>query len=83
MGLPGVGPWTIPPRDPSTEIERIRSTVAHYFHVYETRVTPQSLVLLVHTNPATLGAQFDQLRQELWRLFYIPQVRYQGGEYLI
>ena len=83
MGLPGGSPWTAPPRDPSTEVARLRAAVARHFPVYETRITPQSLILLVHTDPATLEAQFDQLRQELWGQYYIPQLRYQGGEYLV
>ncbi|HEV2166487.1 MAG TPA: site-2 protease family protein, partial [Thermoplasmata archaeon] len=66
-----------------TEIERLRAAVAAYFPVYETRVTPQSLVLLVHADPAALEARFDALRRELWEKFYVPQIRRERGEYLI
>src|SRR5579871_2168319 len=79
----GVGPWGIPPRDPQTEIEKIRSTVAAYFPVYETRVTPTSLILLVHATPETLEGRFDDLRRKMWDQFYIPQIRRQAGEYLV
>ena len=48
----------------NTELERIRSTVALYFPVYETRITPVSLVLLVQVDPATLEERFDRLRRE-------------------
>jgi membrane-associated protease RseP (regulator of RpoE activity) len=66
-----------------TEVERIRSTVAVYFPVYETRITPLSLILMVQVDPATLEERFDKLRQEFWTKFYIPQIRKEGGEYLI
>ena len=79
MGLP-YGP---PPPPPNPELERLRGTVAQYFPVYETRVTPNSLVLLVHADPASLEDRFDRLRQELWPKLYVPQIRHEGGEYLI
>jgi membrane-associated protease RseP (regulator of RpoE activity) len=66
-----------------TEVDRIRSTVAVYFPVYETRITPVSLILMVQADPATLEERFDKLRQEFWTKFYIPQIRKEGGEYLI
>ncbi|MCI4362035.1 MAG: site-2 protease family protein [Thermoplasmata archaeon] len=77
-----MGPGGAPPL-PGTEIERIRSSVALYFPVYETRITPVSLVLLVQADPATLEERFDRLRQEFWTKYYIPQIRKDGGEYLI
>lgn len=77
MGPAGAAPL------PGTEIERIRSSVALYFPVYETRITPVSLVLLVQTDPATLEEKFDRLRQEFWTRYYIPQIRREGGEFLI
>src|SRR5579863_3869802 len=84
MGLGGgVGPWGIPPRDPQSEIEKIRSAVAAYFPVYETRVTPTSLVLLVHASPDTLETRFDELRRRMWDQYYIPQIRRQAGEYIV
>lgn len=67
----------------TTEIERLKAWVAEKFPVYETRVTPHSLVLLVHADPATLEARFDALRQDLWERFYVPQLRHERGEYLI
>lgn len=67
----------------TTEIERLKAWVAERFPVYETRITPQSLVLLVHADPATLEGKFDALRRDLWERFYIPQLRYERGEYLI
>jgi membrane-associated protease RseP (regulator of RpoE activity) len=68
---------------PGTEVERIRSSVAVYFPVYETRITPVSLVLLVQADPATLEERFDKLRQEFWTRYYIPQIRKEGGEFVI
>ncbi len=82
MGVPGSGPW-MPPPPPGTEVERIRSNVAQYFPVYETRVTPQSLVLLVHADAATLEDKFDRLRRALWDQYYVPQIRRERGEYVI
>lgn len=79
----GVGPWGSAPRDPQTEIEKIRSTVAAYFPVYETRVTPTSLILLVHASPESLEAKFDELRRRMWDQYYIPQIHRQSGEYLV
>lgn len=67
----------------TTEIERLKAWVAEKFPVYETRVTPQSLVLLVHADPSTLETKFDALRRDLWERYYIPQLRYERGEYLI
>ncbi|MCI4354779.1 MAG: site-2 protease family protein, partial [Thermoplasmata archaeon] len=82
MGVPGSGPW-MPPPPPGTEVERIRTGVARYFPVYETRVTPQSLILLVHADAATLEEKFDLLRRALWEQYYVPQLRYERGEYII
>ncbi len=76
------GPLPNPPAG-STEIERLRSEVATYFPVYETRLTPNSLILLVHVDPANLEERFDRLRQALWAKFYVAQVRREGGEYLV
>ncbi len=63
-----------------TELDRIRTVVATYFPVYETRVGPQSLLLAVHVDPATLEGRFDKLRQELWDKGYIPILHQQSGE---
>ncbi|MCI4351046.1 MAG: site-2 protease family protein [Thermoplasmata archaeon] len=73
----------MPPTGPPTEVERIRAAVAEQFPVYETRVTPTSLILLVHADPATLEPRFDRLRQDLWTKLYVAQIRYEGGEYLV
>ncbi|MFZ1023993.1 MAG: site-2 protease family protein [Thermoplasmata archaeon] len=82
MSIPGGAP--LPPTGSgNTEIDRIRSIVAAYFPVYETRVTPQSLLLVVHVDPPTLEAKFDQLRQELTRRDYIGAIRYDKGEYFL
>ncbi len=69
--LPGSG---------ASELERIRSTVATYFPVYETRVAPQSLLLAIHADRSTLDAKFDQLRQALWTQGYVPFLRRATGE---
>jgi membrane-associated protease RseP (regulator of RpoE activity) len=71
------------PSPPGPELDWLRAEVARYFPVYETRLTPMSLVLLVHAEPATLEEKFDALRQELWPKFYVPQLRYAQGEYAI
>ncbi len=82
MSIPGGAP--LPPTGSgTTEIDRIRSLVATYFPVYETRVTPQSLLLVVHADPATLETKFDQLRQELTKRQYIGAIRYDKGEYFL
>ncbi|HZY71196.1 MAG TPA: site-2 protease family protein [Thermoplasmata archaeon] len=80
MSLPGA---PLPAQSGGTEIDRIRATVSTYFPVYEARVTANSLILLVHAEPATLESRFDEMRRELWPKFYIPQIRHEGGEYLI
>jgi membrane-associated protease RseP (regulator of RpoE activity) len=77
--VPAAGPLPGAP----TEQDRLRASVHQYFPVYEVRVTPYSLVLLVHVDPATLEERFDRLRQELWTQFYIPQLRREQGEYLV
>ncbi|HEV2316227.1 MAG TPA: site-2 protease family protein [Thermoplasmata archaeon] len=76
----GTGP--LPGASPS-ELERLKALVGQYFPVYETKITANSLILLVHADPATLEPQFDRMRQELWPLFYVPQIRQEGGEYVV
>ncbi len=73
------GPGPLPSSGPS-ELDRLRAIVASYFPVYETRIGPQSLLLAVRPDPATLEERFDRLRQELWRLGYIPRLRQELGE---
>lgn len=63
-----------------TELDRIRSMVRAYFPIYETRVAPQSLLLAVHVDRATLEAKFDRMRQELWDQGYVPFLRRTAGE---
>jgi len=70
----------LPSSSGGTELERIRSTVATYFPVYETRIGPQSLILAVHIDLTTLEERFDKLRQELWTQGYIPLLRKDTGE---
>lgn len=72
---------SIPPG--ATEIDRLRATVSSYFPVYETRVTPASVVFLVSADPKTLEVQFDRMRQELWPQFFVPFIRLEGGEYIV
>lgn len=74
---------TPPPPPPGPEIDWLRSEVSRFFPVYETRITPVSLVLLVHADPVTLEQKFDALRRDLWPRFYIPQLHYAGGEYSV
>ena len=73
----------LPSSSGGTELERIRSSVATYFPVYETRVGPQSLILAVHIDMATLEDRFDRLRQALWTQGYIPLLRRDSGEEFI
>ena len=73
----------LPSSSGGTELERIRSTVATYFPVYETRIGPQSLILAVHIDPTTLEGRFDRLRQDLWTQGYIPLLRKERGEEFI
>jgi membrane-associated protease RseP (regulator of RpoE activity) len=70
-----------PPLNP--EIERLKSWVSEYFPVYDTRVTPTSLLFLVHADPASLEFRFDRLRRELWEKLYVPQITYERGEYVL
>jgi membrane-associated protease RseP (regulator of RpoE activity) len=81
MGSPGPSP--LPSAGGSTELERLRAIVSSYFPVYETRVGPQSVLLAVHVDPATLEAKFDGLRRELWGLHFVPLLRRQSGEEFI
>ena len=76
MAVPG----PLPSSSGGTELERIRSTVATYFPVYETRIGPQSLILAVHADPANLEKKFDDLRQVLWTQGYVPLLRRDHGE---
>jgi hypothetical protein len=74
---------TPPPSPPGPELDWLRAEVSRFFPVYETRLTPVSLVLLVHADPATIEEKFDALRRDLWPKFYVPQLRYAGGEYSV
>lgn len=71
------------PNAGGSELERIRATVSARFPVYETRVGPQSLLLAVHVNSATLEPTFDALRQELGAQGYLPLLRREFGEEFI
>ncbi len=73
----------VPPGTSSGELEKIRSIVTRSFPVYETRVTPRSVLFLVQVDRTTLEGRFDELRQELWAQNYIGQIRFQDGEYLL
>ncbi|MCI4349313.1 MAG: site-2 protease family protein [Thermoplasmata archaeon] len=37
----------------------------------------------MHPDPTLLEARFDALRRELWEKLYVPQIRYESGEYLV
>lgn len=73
-------PGPLPSSSGGTELDRIRTTVSSYFPVYETRIGPQSLILAVHTDPATLEERFDRLRQALWTQGYVPLLRREHAE---
>ncbi|MCI4348368.1 MAG: site-2 protease family protein, partial [Thermoplasmata archaeon] len=68
---------------PAPEIDWLRAEVSRFFPVYETRITPSSLILMVHADAARLEENFDGLRRALWPKFYVPQLRYAAGEYTI
>jgi membrane-associated protease RseP (regulator of RpoE activity) len=68
------------PSSGGSELDRIRRLVAAQFPVYDTRVGPQSLILAVQIDPATLEPKFDRLRRDLWAAGYIPILRRQMGE---
>lgn len=65
------------------EFERLRAVVSQRFPVYETRITPNSLVLLVHVDPLTLERRFDELRRQMWEMSYIPVLRKEQGEHVV
>lgn len=73
----------LPSSSSGTELERIRSTVATFFPVYETRIGPQSLILAIHPDPATLEVRFEELRRALRTQGYIPLLRRDSGEEFI
>jgi hypothetical protein len=81
-GAPGPLPSSGGP-GASNELDRLKRIVSAYFPVYETRIGPQSVLLAVHTDPATLEGKFDGLRRELWPLQYVPLLRRQSGEEFI
>ncbi|HTS33430.1 MAG TPA: site-2 protease family protein [Thermoplasmata archaeon] len=66
-----------------SELDRIRTIVNSVFPVYDVRVGPQSLVLAVQVERATLEGNFDRLRRQLWAAGYVPILRYQMGEYFV
>ena len=78
MAAPGPGP--LPSSVGGSELDRLRAIVSSYFPVYETRLGPQSVLLAVHVDPATLESKFDGLRRDLWERRYVPILRRQSGE---
>jgi Zn-dependent protease len=81
--MPAAGAGPLPSSGGGTELDRLRAVVSTYFPVYETRVGPQSVLLAVHIDPATLETKFDALRQDLWARQYVPFLRKQAGEEFI
>jgi membrane-associated protease RseP (regulator of RpoE activity) len=81
--MAATGPGPLPSAGPGSELDRLRSVVSAYFPVYETRLGPQSVLLAVHVDPATLETKFDALRRDLWARRYVPILRRQGGEEFI
>jgi hypothetical protein len=77
-----VSGFPLPPSSGS-EVDQLRALVAVRFPVYETRITPRSVVFLVHAEPASLEERFDLLRRELWEKYYVPFLRYEHGEYSV
>jgi Zn-dependent protease len=71
------------PSSGGSELDRIRQIVSSVFPVYDVRVGPQSLLLAVQLDPATLETKFDRLRRELWAAGYVPILRYQMGEHFV
>ncbi len=71
------------PSSGGSELDRIHTIVSSVFPVYDLRVGPQSLLLAVQVERATLEGNFDRLRRELWAAGYVPVLRYQMGEHFI
>jgi hypothetical protein len=78
--LRGAPSGPIPSGGAGSELDKIRRIVRAQFAIYDTRVGPQSLLLAVQIEPATLESKFDQLRRDLWTAGYIPILRRQQGE---
>lgn len=68
---------------PFSEVDRLKSLVGRQFTIYETRATPQSLIFLVNVDGNTLEEKFNSLCNEMWPLYYVPQIRMEAGEYMI
>jgi hypothetical protein len=75
--------YVLPTGAATGEIAKLRTIVAKYYSVYELRVTPRSLLLLVHPDEATLAEKFDSLRQELWPMNYVASIRREGAETVV
>jgi membrane-associated protease RseP (regulator of RpoE activity) len=74
------GPSGPIPSGGGSELDKIRRIVGTQFAIYDTRVGPQSLLLAIQVDLATLESKFDQLRRDLWAAGYIPILRRQQGE---
>ncbi len=72
----------IPP-EASKEIEFIKGLVARHFPVYDVRVAYDVVEFFVHADAATLGQNFEQLREEMREHHYIPMIVYSKGEHII
>ncbi len=77
---------TLPPPGPSApiaDLDKLRAEVGRYFTIYETRISPVSVLFLVNVNASTLEANFGRLAHALWSERFIAQIRLEGGEHVI
>lgn len=72
----------IPP-EASKEIEYVKSLVARHFPVYDVRVAYDVVEFFVKTDPATLEANFEQMRADMADQGYIPMITYDKGEHVV
>ena len=67
----------------TAELDSVSRIVGKHFPIYETRVSPNLYTFFVRTDETTIEDKFDQMRQEMKSLMFIPVLTSENGEQVI
>ena len=71
------------PKSLLDDIERIKGLVARYFPIYNIEVHFDTISMKCNVEEITLEQKFEDLRQEMKELSYIPLITKERGEYIV
>ncbi|MFA5313347.1 MAG: site-2 protease family protein [Methanomassiliicoccales archaeon] len=71
------------PSDMLSEVEQVKSIVAHYFPIYDVRVNLNALTFFITPDPGALESKFEEMRIEMNGKMYIPFLANKGGEHTV